>query len=52
MKVPVKLDGVMKDRLERASAALSGLAQWAYPAKPSDRCPRCPHYFICSAVPE
>jgi DNA helicase-2/ATP-dependent DNA helicase PcrA len=49
---PVKLDGVMNDRKERASAALAGLAQGAYPAEPSDDCPRCPHYFICSAVPD
>jgi DNA helicase II / ATP-dependent DNA helicase PcrA len=49
---PVKLDGVMADRMARTSAALAGLAQGAYPAKPSDDCPRCPHYFICSAVPD
>jgi DNA helicase II / ATP-dependent DNA helicase PcrA len=48
----VKLDGVMADRMERASAAFAGLAQGVYPAKPSDDCPRCPHYFICSAVPD
>ncbi|UPT91704.1 ATP-dependent helicase [Bradyrhizobium barranii subsp. apii] len=51
-EMPVKLDGVMPDRLERASAAMLGLGQGAYPAKPSDDCPRCPHYFICSAVPD
>ncbi|QOZ07502.1 ATP-dependent helicase [Bradyrhizobium sp. CCBAU 51765] len=51
-EMPVKLDGVMQDRLERASAALSGLGQGAFPAKPSDDCPRCPHYFICRAVPD
>lgn len=49
---PVKLDGVMADRMARTSAALAGLAQGIYPAKPSDDCPRCPHYFICSAVPD
>jgi DNA helicase-2/ATP-dependent DNA helicase PcrA len=50
--VPIKLDGVMKNRLTDASAALAGIAQGRYPATPNDDCPRCPHYFICSAVPE
>jgi len=49
---PVKLDGVMADRMARTSTALAGLAQGVYPAKPSDDCPRCPHYFICRAVPD
>jgi len=51
-EVPVKLDGVMADRLEKAGAAVAGLAAGEYPAKPSDECPRCPHYFICSVVPD
>lgn len=51
-EVPVKLDGVMADRLEKAGAAVAGLAAGEYPATTSDDCPRCPHYFICSAVPD
>lgn len=51
--VDVPLDGVMADRLDATRGALAGLAAGAFPATPSDReaCPRCPQYFICSAVP-
>jgi hypothetical protein len=50
--VPVKLDGVMKSRLADAGAAIAGISGGRYPATPGDDCPRCPHYFICSAVPD
>jgi DNA helicase II / ATP-dependent DNA helicase PcrA len=50
--VPVSFDRVMADRLTETKAAVAGLAAGDYPAIPSDDCPRCPHYFICRAVPD
>jgi DNA helicase-2/ATP-dependent DNA helicase PcrA len=52
--VPVTLDGVMKTRVADARNALEQIAKGHYPAQPKDNgenCPRCPHYFICAAVP-
>ncbi|MDE2133258.1 MAG: UvrD-helicase domain-containing protein [Alphaproteobacteria bacterium] len=51
--VGVSLAGVMTDRLEKTREALAGLACGLFAADPDNRenCPRCPHYFICPAVP-
>ena len=39
-------------RLARYDKAISGIRGGVFPAKPDDwTCPRCPQYFICSAVP-
>jgi superfamily I DNA/RNA helicase len=43
---------VMADRMADVAAAVAGLAKGVYPPNPSDDCPRCPYYFICSAVPD
>jgi superfamily I DNA/RNA helicase/Zn-dependent peptidase ImmA (M78 family) len=50
--VPISFTRVMSDRLDETRAAIAGLAAGSYPAIPSDNCPRCPHYFICQAVPD
>lgn len=52
--VPIKLDGVMDDRMADVKDALDQIAKGVYPAKPKrgDDCPRCPHYFICDSVPD
>lgn len=52
--IGVSLGGVMADRLEKTRGALAGLAAGRFPAVPDNRedCPRCPHYFICAAVPD
>lgn len=50
--VPISFARVMADRLEETKAAIAGLAAGEYPPIPSDDCPRCPHYFICQAVPD
>ncbi len=51
-EVPISFDRVMQDRLKKAETALKGLGAGDYPPKESEKnCPRCPHYFICSAVP-
>lgn len=44
---------VMAARLKECTEVLEGLAAGRFPATPDDRdaCPRCPHYFICPAVP-
>ena len=43
---------VIENRLKKYDTAISGIRAGLYPAKPDDRtCPRCPQYFICSAVP-
>ena len=40
-------------RLKRTQAALAGIANGHFPAKPENRsCPRCPNFFICGKVPE
>ena len=49
--VPVSLDGVMSARLGEIREALQAAAAGRFPAKPSEGCPRCPHYFICPTVP-
>lgn len=49
--VPISFARVMVERLDQARAAVAGLVAGSYPAVPSDDCPRCPHYFICQAVP-
>ena len=39
-------------RVARYDNAISGIRGGVFPAKPDDwTCPRCPQYFICSAVP-
>ena len=43
---------VMADRLEETKVVIAGVAAGEYPPIPSDECPRCPHYFICQAIPE
>jgi DNA helicase II / ATP-dependent DNA helicase PcrA len=50
--VPISFARVMADRLEETRAVIAGLAAGEYPPIPSDDCPRCPHYFICRAIPE
>jgi hypothetical protein len=50
--VPISFARVMADRLQATRAAITGLVTGEYPAIPSEDCPRCPHYFICHAVPE
>jgi len=52
--IDVALTGVMADRLDKTRGALIGLAAGRFPASPQNRedCPRCPHYFICPAVPD
>jgi hypothetical protein len=50
--VPISFDRVITDRLKATRAALAGLTAGDYPSIVSDDCPRCPHYFICEAVPE
>ena len=49
--VPVSLDGVMDRRLDDVRLALRAAATGRFSPTPSDSCPRCPHYFICPAVP-
>jgi DNA helicase II / ATP-dependent DNA helicase PcrA len=40
----------LQNRLDRYDAAIVGILQGKFDPKPNDReCPRCPHYFICSA---
>ena len=49
--VPVSLDGVMDRRLDDVRLALRAAATGRFSPTPGDSCPRCPHYFICPAVP-
>ena len=49
--VPISLDGVIDGRLDDTRQALRDAAAGRYPPTPDDGCPRCPHYFICPAVP-
>ena len=43
---------VIRNRLKKYDSAILGIRAGRYLAKPDDRtCPRCPQYFICSAVP-
>ena len=49
--VPISLDGVMDGRLADVRGALRAAAAGRFPAAPGESCPRCPHYFICPAVP-
>ena len=50
---PVSMsDNVIAKRLAKYDSAIAGIRKGLFPAKPNDRtCPRCPQYFICSAVP-
>jgi hypothetical protein len=50
--VPVSFARVMADRMDEVRAVVTGLASGNYPAVQSEDCPRCPHYFICQAVPD
>ena len=49
--VAIPLDGVMGSRMGDVAATLQDLATGRFPPKPSEDCPRCPHYFICPDVP-
>jgi hypothetical protein len=51
-EIPITLTGVKAARMASVSAALASIGRGDFPAVPSDLCPRCPHYFICAAVPE
>lgn len=43
---------VIRKRLQRYDDAIVGIRAGRFAAKPNDfTCPRCPQYFICSAVP-
>ncbi len=43
---------VIRNRLKKYDDAIAGIRAGRFAAKPNDRaCPRCPQYFICSAVP-
>ena len=45
-------DVVIRKRLQKYDDAIAGIRAGQFAAKPNDRtCPRCPQYFICSAVP-
>ena len=50
---PVSMsDKVIAKRLAKYDSAMAGIRKGLFPAKPNDwTCPRCPQYFICSAVP-
>ena len=50
--VPVSLGGVMAARLRDIREVLQDVEAGRFPAKPSEGCPRCPHYFICPTVPQ
>jgi DNA helicase-2/ATP-dependent DNA helicase PcrA len=52
--VEISFARVMDSRLNKCREALAGIAAGYYPAIPNNRedCPRCPQYFICSAIPE
>ena len=42
----------IRSRLEKYDDAIAGIRSGRFAAKPNDwTCPRCPQYFICSAVP-
>ncbi len=49
--ITIPLDRVMDSRLNDVAATLQDLAAGHFPPKPSDDCPRCPHYFICPDMP-
>ena len=49
--IPMK-EPVIRKRLEKYDDAIAGIRAGQFLARPNDRtCPRCPQYFICSAVP-
>ena len=49
--IPMK-DTAIRNRLKKYDDALAGIRGGQFAARPNDRtCPRCPQYFICSAVP-
>lgn len=52
--VDIPLANVMDGRLEEVLAALNDLRAGHFPALPENQedCPRCPHYFICPAIPD
>ena len=51
--VPVSMTQRKVDhRMAKYDTAIDGIRGGVFPAKPDDwTCPRCPQYFICSAVP-
>ncbi len=49
--VPILLDSVMDRRLDDVRQTLRDAAAGRFPPTPDESCPRCPHYFICPAVP-
>ena len=49
--IPMK-ETAIRNRLEKYDNAMSGIRSGRFGANPNDwTCPRCPQYFICSAVP-
>ena len=43
----------MKNRMEKAGAAVASIRAGLFPPKPDPfSCPRCPHFFYCSSLPE
>lgn len=50
---PVSMtESVIRNRLQKYDDAIAGIRTGRFAAKPNDRaCPRCPQYFICSAIP-
>ena len=50
---PVQMtETVIRNRLKKYDDAIAGIRAGRFAAKPDDRtCPRCPQYFICSAIP-
>ena len=49
--IPMK-ETAIRNRLEKYDDAMAGIRSGRFAAKPNDwTCPRCPQYFICSAVP-
>ena len=49
--VPMK-ETAIRNRLTKYDDAIAGIRAGRFAARPNDRtCPRCPQYFICSAIP-
>ena len=49
--IPMK-ETAIRNRLEKYDDAMAGIRSGRFGANPNDwTCPRCPQYFICSAVP-
>jgi hypothetical protein len=50
--VPISFESVRDRRLADCRVAIQGIEAGRFPPQPSDeRCPRCPHYFICPTLP-